>query len=88
MMVREVTMKLKVGTLLDVQLVKKLKGEALDEGLKLNALMERALWHYLSGSHSHPSHGRGVAEKTRGIIPMSKNTVQKLLKLEPSLYDT
>ena len=78
-------MRKKFGTLLDAQLIQRIKLEATKEGAPLNELLERALWNYLEIGKSQQAGKSSFTERTKGILRIPKKTLQGIFRED--LYD-
>ena len=78
-------MKAKVGTVLDRELLRRARAVAAQEGKRLNQVIEAALSDYLTRKSAGKA-GR-VADRTAGLLKLSKRTVDRILREQPGLLD-
>jgi predicted transcriptional regulator len=74
-------MKQKLGTALDVKVIRALKAIAAKEKRKISEVIEEALIQYLQRKQGE------TVERTRGAIPASPDVVKAILE-EESFYET
>ena len=70
-------MKKKIGTMLEEELITKLKILAAKEDRKLSQVIEEALHQYLRRKQ-----GQSVAEETKGALQASSRVVQAIMEEE------
>jgi plasmid stability protein len=73
-------MKRKVGTVLDEEVVTRLKVVAASEGRALSAIIEEALRQYLATRNQTES---SVVLASAGTLKISRRQLQQLLDLDP-----
>ena len=78
-------MKVKVGTVLDRELLRRARSVAAQEGKRLNQVIEAALSEYLKRRSAGKT--GTVAERTAGLLKVSKRTLDRILREEPGLLD-
>jgi hypothetical protein len=79
-------MKIKIGTMLDEELLLMVKQLALSRRQPLNKLLEDALKTYLQISGKGGTSSK-VVEATKGVMKLSPR-LQKALENEPGLYES
>lgn len=79
-------MKKKIGTIVDEDLIFMAKEVALAQKRPLNLLIEEALKTYFKNIEE-PMRRKMVAESTKGIMKISKETLKKIME-EEGVYET
>jgi len=77
-------MKAKIGTVLDVGLLRQARMIAAREGKRLNQVLEEALAEHLKRK-SAGTRG-GVAARTAGSLKLSRRQVDRILRDEPGIF--
>ena len=77
-------MKAKIGTVLDVGLLRQARTLAAREGKRLNQVLEEALAEHLKRK-SAGTRG-GVAARTAGSLKLSRPQVDRILRDEPGIF--
>jgi hypothetical protein len=77
-------MKVKLGTSLDRDLVRRARSLAACEGKRLNQVIEEALWEHLGRK---PRQKATWTERTAGMIKLPRREVQRILREEPGIFD-
>jgi hypothetical protein len=77
-------MKTKIGTVLDVSLLRQARTVAAREGKRLNQVLEEALAEHLRRK-SGGARG-GVAARTAGSLKLSRSQVDRILRDEPGMF--
>ncbi len=78
-------MKLKLGTSLDRDLVRRARLLAAREGKRLNQVLEDALQEHLK--RRTPSPAANVVARTAGMFKLPKREIDRILREEPGLFD-
>jgi hypothetical protein len=78
-------MKVKVGTALDPELLRRARAVALREGKRLNQVIEEALSEHLIRKSS--ASAAPVTARTAGCLRLPKSKVDRLLREEPGILD-
>ena len=79
-------MKRKIGTIVDEDLIFMAKEVALAQKRPLNLLIEEALKTYIKNIEE-PTRRKMVAESTKGIMKIPKETLKKIME-EEGVYET
>lgn len=78
-------MKIKIGTVLDAELLRRARSVAAREGKRLNRVLEEALADHLKRkSAGKPG---GVVARTAGSLKLSRRHVDRILREEPGILD-
>ena len=78
-------MKVKIGTVLDSELLRRTRLAATREGKRLSRVIEEALSEHLDRKDVTP--GAQVAKRTYGCIRLPAAVVHRVLREEPGLLD-
>lgn len=78
-------MRVKVGTALDPELLRRARAIALREGKRLNQVIEEALSEHLTRKTS--ANVARVTARTAGCLRMAKSKVDRILRDEPGILD-
>ena len=76
--------KVKIGTVLDRELLRRARLAAAREGKRLNQVLEEALAGHLSRQGKSP----GVAARTAGSLKLSRLELDRILRAEPGILDS
>lgn len=78
-------MKTKIGTVLDPELLRRVRSMAAREGKRLNQVLEEALADHLSRKAAGKA--ARVVARTAGSLKSSRKAVDRILREEPGLFD-
>ena len=79
------SMKAKIGTILDAGLLRQARSMAAREGKRLNQVLEEALADHLKRKAAGAR--GGVAARTAGALKLSRRQVDRILGEEPGILD-
>ena len=79
-------MRKKIGTVIDEDMIFMAKKIALAQKRPLNLIIEEALKTYIKNIEE-PVRGKRIAESTKGILKIPKETLKKIME-EEGVYET
>jgi hypothetical protein len=75
------SLKRKIGTLMEEELIYKAKKVALSQNKPLNAVLEEALSHFFQGEEEKAKGGH-IARSSQGIMRLPKKLLKKIMEEE------
>ncbi|MGH7823433.1 MAG: hypothetical protein ACREQ9_27035 [Candidatus Binatia bacterium] len=78
-------MKAKIGTVLDHELVRRVRSVAAREGKRFNQVLEEALSDHLRRKGAGKA--GSVVARTAGSLKSSQRSVDRILREEPGIFD-
>ena len=78
-------MKVKVGTVLDQDLLQRTRSVAAQEGKRLSQVIEEALSEHLKHKGEHRP--ASMVKRSRGCVPASTVVIDRVMREEPGILD-